>query len=104
MNINNPGNWSEYTFRPEFAKKDKGGNYTCHTLPTGAVPVPIKDGKREAAGIVLVSDVNQNRPRMYAHCHKYQERYDGWYNDTQYNEHQCVKFRVCTVHLRYRFI
>ena len=49
-NVDNPGNWSEYTFRPEFAKKDKGGNYTGHTLPTGAVPVPIKDGKREAGG------------------------------------------------------
>ena len=50
LNIDNPGNWLEYTFRPEFAKKDKGGSYTCHTLPSGAVPVPIKDGKREAAG------------------------------------------------------
>jgi hypothetical protein len=50
-NVDNPGNWSEYTFRPEFAKKDKGGNYTCHSLPTGAVPVPVaNDGKREAAG------------------------------------------------------
>jgi hypothetical protein len=46
LNVDNPGNWSEYTFRPEFAKKDKGENYTRHTtLPTGAVPVPIKDGK-----------------------------------------------------------
>jgi hypothetical protein len=49
-NVDNPGNWSEYTFRPEFAKKDKGGKYTLHSLPTGAVPVPIKDGKREAGG------------------------------------------------------
>jgi hypothetical protein len=49
--IDNPGEWSEYTFRSEFAKKEKGGKYTCHTLPTGAVPVPINDnGKREAAG------------------------------------------------------
>ena len=48
--IDNPGNWSEYTFRPDFAKKDKGGNYIGHSLPTGAVPVPVKDGKREAAG------------------------------------------------------
>ena len=50
LNINNPGNWLEYTFCPEFAKKDIGGNYTCHPLPTGVLPVPIKDGKQEAAG------------------------------------------------------
>jgi hypothetical protein len=50
LSLDNPGNWSEYTFRPEFAKKDKGGKYTYHSLPTGAVPVPIKDGKREAGG------------------------------------------------------
>jgi hypothetical protein len=49
--VDNPGEWSEHTFRSEFAKKEKGGKHTCHTLPTGAVPVPIKDdGKREAAG------------------------------------------------------
>jgi hypothetical protein len=53
LNVNNPGKWSEYTFRPEFAKKEKGGkgrNCTGHSLPTGAVPVPEKDGKREAGG------------------------------------------------------
>jgi hypothetical protein len=44
------GNTSERAIFPEVAKKDKGGNHTCHTLPTGAVPVPTKDGKREAAG------------------------------------------------------
>jgi hypothetical protein len=49
-NVDNPGNWSEYTFRPGFKKKDKGGQYTFHSLPTGAVPVPVNDGKREAAG------------------------------------------------------
>jgi hypothetical protein len=48
--VDNPGNWLEYTFRPKFTKKDTGGTYTCHSLPTGAVPVPVNDGKQEACG------------------------------------------------------
>jgi hypothetical protein len=35
---------------PGFVKKDKGGNCISHSLPTGALPVPIQDRKREVAG------------------------------------------------------
>jgi hypothetical protein len=49
-NVDNPGNWSEYTFYLGFKKKDKGGQYTFHSLPTGAVLVPVNDDKQEAAG------------------------------------------------------
>ena len=42
--IDNPGQWCNFTFRPEFGAN--GGAYTKHTLPTGATPVPEVDGKR----------------------------------------------------------
>jgi hypothetical protein len=39
--VDNPGNWSKYTFQAQFNRQ---GKYTCHALPTGATPVPV-DGK-----------------------------------------------------------
>ena len=48
--MDNPGKWSNFTFRPTFAPK--GGKYIDHSMPAGAVPVPInaKTGKREVGG------------------------------------------------------
>ncbi len=48
--VDNPGEWSNFTFRPMF--EPKGGKYICHSMPAGAVPVPInaKTGKREVGG------------------------------------------------------
>jgi hypothetical protein len=45
--VDNPGEWSNFTFRPMF--EPKGGKYICHSMLAGAVPVPInaKTGKRE---------------------------------------------------------
>ena len=40
--IDNPGNWSSYSFTPKFGK-DK--QYQGHFLPTGCVPVPEKRNK-----------------------------------------------------------
>jgi len=34
--VDNPGRWPEFIFRPVF----KGNKYIHHALPTGAVPVP----------------------------------------------------------------
>jgi hypothetical protein len=48
VDVDNPGDWSEYTFRPEFEKS--GGRYKSHVLPTGATPVPQVDNKRELDG------------------------------------------------------
>jgi hypothetical protein len=45
VDVDNPGDWSEYTFRPEFEKT--GGRYKRHVLPTGASPVPLVNNKRE---------------------------------------------------------
>ena len=42
--VDNPGNWSDFTFRPQF--KTPSGPYICHALPTGATPVPETNGKR----------------------------------------------------------
>ncbi len=41
--VNNPSQWWNFTFRPEFAAG--GGAYTKHTLPTAATPVPEVYGK-----------------------------------------------------------
>jgi hypothetical protein len=48
--LDNPGRWSQFTFRPEFDSKKKDAKYTQHSLPTGAIPVPLKNGKREVNG------------------------------------------------------
>ncbi len=45
--VDNPGGWSSYTFRPLF--EPRGEKYICYAMPAGAVPVPINAvmGKRE---------------------------------------------------------
>jgi hypothetical protein len=50
VDVDNPGDWSEYTFRPEFEKT--GGRYKHHVLPTGATPLPpsLVNNKRELEG------------------------------------------------------
>ena len=53
--VDNPGNWSEFIFRPVYKKIGKGKDatykYVKHTLPTGCVPVPVdKNGKRSTSG------------------------------------------------------
>ena len=48
--IDNPGNWSEYCFRPKFGGKAGTGDYVGHQLPTGVSPVPLTNGKRSAGG------------------------------------------------------
>ena len=54
-NVDNPGGWDAYTFKPKFSLKTskdiKKGQYTHHALPTGARPVPQDaEGKRGMAG------------------------------------------------------
>jgi len=46
--VDNPGNWSAFTFKPTFNKKQ----YVYHCMPAGAVPVPntLDTGKREVGG------------------------------------------------------
>ena len=45
--IDNPGNWNPFTFRPVYASRSKTAKYKHHALPTGAQPVPKDDnGKR----------------------------------------------------------
>ncbi len=48
--VDNPGGWSLYTFRPII--EPRGGKYIYHAMTTGAVPVPINavTGKREECG------------------------------------------------------
>jgi len=52
--VDNPGKWCQFTFRPKFtkpAKKGEKGKYSGHELPTGARPVPKKkESVRESNG------------------------------------------------------
>ena len=48
LNVDNPGNWHRYYFRPKFAerktKQNEKGEYLYHQLPTGARVVPEVQG------------------------------------------------------------
>ena len=50
--IDNPSGWSSFTFQPEFDKGiPAGSQYTVHTLPTSATPVPKgENGQRKFGG------------------------------------------------------
>ena len=47
VDVDNPGNWSEFTFRP---KLDSKKNYSHHAMPCGATPVPMTAKGRVLAG------------------------------------------------------
>jgi hypothetical protein len=64
--VDNPGGWSNYTFRPMF--KQRGEKYICHARLAGTVPVPIDavTGKKEAG--------------------RYEFFYEGWKEDNHTRE------------------
>ena len=63
--VDNPGSWSQYSYRPEFNTSAKGGKYKGHFLPTGATPVEVNsDGSRT--------------------CGAWTFHYKGWENETEY--------------------
>jgi hypothetical protein len=51
----NPGNWSEYTYRAKFAGQNLTGKYVHHVTPVGAVTLPVDPvtGKRTKHGFEL---------------------------------------------------
>lgn len=50
--IDNPGNWPEYIFRPVYSKVRNKVKYIGHALPTGCMPCPVDEesGKRVCNG------------------------------------------------------
>ena len=50
--LDNPGSWPQYCFRPVFNGRSSSTKYRHHALPTGAIPVPKNDegGRREYNG------------------------------------------------------
>ena len=49
--VDNPGNWGEFTFKPKFENVNGVANtYVGHTLPTGARPVPANDDGNRVVG------------------------------------------------------
>mgnify|MGYP000334591511 CR=1 FL=1 len=72
--VDNPGNWSKYSFQPH-CKKKQCNKYVHYWLPTGVVPVPInEDGKRIVNGWEFfyngwTKDSNDG-PGFREHCSK----------------------------------
>lgn len=61
--VDNPGKWSRFIFKPKF-KKD--GQYLSHQLPTGAMPVPVgPDGKRRCGNWQFYYDGFKNQEMPY---------------------------------------
>jgi hypothetical protein len=51
VNVDNPGDWDRYIFKPTFEGRARTTKYKFHQLPTGARPVPKNDnGLREEKG------------------------------------------------------
>ena len=69
--VDNPGKWPQYCFRPKFVKGPGAGSkpeYSHHQLPTGAVPLPKnEDGKRICDGWELHYNGWKNPPSMNQH-------------------------------------
>ncbi len=68
--VDNPGGWSLYTFRPMF--EPRCGKYICHAMPAGAVQVPINavTGKREGGeNEFFYQGWKQENPTRECHVH-----------------------------------
>ena len=66
--VDNPGSWSRYIFRPSFASRSKTSKYKHHALPTGCQPVPKNvNGKREINGWQLYYQGWKNEAMPYRH-------------------------------------
>ena len=82
--IDNPGEWSEYSYQPKFLFKDKKRDkHVCHAMPSGATAVPVgRDGKRAVDGFEFfyngwtreatdrVCRSNANRDNLFPECRK----------------------------------
>ena len=68
--VDNPGKWCEYAYRPEFDPNSKGGQYKGHFLPTGARPVPLDtNGERKVADWVFHYDGWTNNDNQFDRSH-----------------------------------
>jgi len=49
--VDNPGDWSRFYYKPAFEGRSKAAPYKHHCLPTGAIPVPVNaEGERKING------------------------------------------------------
>ena len=42
--VDNPGAWHEFAYRPKFEGKGAARKYVGHAMPAGAMPVPLGEG------------------------------------------------------------
>lgn len=55
--VDNPGSWPQYCYRPVFNGRSNTAKYKHHALPTGAIPVPKNaEGIRKVNGWVFYYD------------------------------------------------
>ena len=54
-NVDDPGGWSSFALRAEYEKGRGTSDYKLHSLPTGALPVPLVDGRIKVANYVACS-------------------------------------------------
>ena len=72
QDVDNPGNWSEFTYQAKFAKQGNGLKYQYHCLPTGVTPVPVgEDGRRTQKH--LIGPKSQKRD-----AGEFEFHYNGW--------------------------
>jgi hypothetical protein len=66
--VDNPGNWPRYCYRPEFASRAKTSKYKRFSLPTGAEPVPKNiEGERKLGEWTFHYNGWSNPDKPYRH-------------------------------------
>jgi hypothetical protein len=77
LDVDNPGAWDSFIFRPKFKKESGEMKYHGHYLPSGCVPVPKnEDGQRKIGG--------------------WEFHYKGW-NGREMDEETCRRFTDSTM-------
>ena len=72
QDVDNPGNWSEFTYQAKFGKQGNGLKYQYHCLPTGVTPVPVgEDGRRTQKHLIGRKSQKQDAGEFEFH-------YNGW--------------------------
>ena len=66
--VDNPGSWPQYCYRPVFDGRSRNSKYVRHALPTGAMPLPKND-----EGIRKIND--------------WEFHYNGWTNPGPSHRH-----------------
>ena len=74
--VDNPGQWSQFTYRPKFGGDRGCGDYLYHCLPTGITPVPANaNGKRIVEQLITKGKGNRAKKEKIG---EFEFHYRGW--------------------------